>query len=453
MKSLSTTSALPLPGTLFRRRSGPLSMSTAQLSVHFFLQAAVIVAVSQGVGRLAQRFGQPQVVGEMIAGVMLGPSMFGLLAPTLQQALFPKATMGTLYVMAQLGVGLYMFLVGLEFRADHFRQRARSAVSVSVAGIAVPFVLAFAVAPWLLTMPGLFPARVKPFEASLFLGAAIAITAFPMLARIIHERGLAGTSLGTLTLTAGAVDDAAAWCILAIVLASFGGSWGGAYAAIGGGVAFALFMTLAGHRLLRGLAHRVRPEAPLPSSVLATVLVLFALCAFAMDAIGIHAVFGGFLLGCVMPRGALAEKLRDSLQPFVVIFLLPMFFTYSGLNTRLDVLMDPTILLAAVVVLAASFCGKGIACWAAARLNGEPNHEAMAIGALMNARGLMELIIINIGLAAGVIETGLFSILVLMAVLSTLMATPLFNAIVRRHEVAQARRTGPATVVQSQAET
>lgn len=418
-------------------------MPTAQLSVHFFLQAAVIVAVSQLVGRLAQRLGQPQVVGEMIAGVMLGPSLFGLLAPALQQALFPKATMGTLYVMAQLGVGLYMFLVGLEFRADHFRQRARSAVSVSVAGIAVPFALAFALAPWLLTVPGLFPAKVKPFEASLFLGAAIAITAFPMLARIIHERGLAGTSLGTLTLTAGAVDDAAAWCILAIVLASFGGSWGGAYAAIGGGVAFALFMTLAGQRLLRGLARQVRPEAPLPSSVLAVVLVLFALCAFAMDAIGIHAVFGGFLLGCVMPRGALAGKLRDGLQPFVVIFLLPMFFTYSGLNTRLDVLMDPTILLAAAVVLAASFCGKGMACWAAARLNGEPNHEAMAIGALMNARGLMELIIINVGLAAGVIETGLFSILVLMAVLSTLMATPLFNLVMRRHAAA-AGDGGPA---------
>jgi Kef-type K+ transport system membrane component KefB len=414
-----------------------MAMSTSQLSVYFFAQAALIIAVSQLVGRLAQRLGQPQVVGEMIAGVMLGPSLFGLLLPQWQQMLFPKATMGTLYVMAQLGVGLYMFLVGLGFRADHFRQRARSAVSVSVAGIVVPFVLAFSLAPWLHTVPGLFAAKSKLFEASLFLGAAIAITAFPMLARIIHERGLTGTSLGTLTLTAGAVDDAAAWCILAIVLASFGGSWMGAWTAIGGGVAFALFMTLVGHRLLRRLAHGLQPEAPLPSTLLATVLVLFALCAFAMDAIGIHAVFGGFLLGCVMPRGMLADKLRDSLQPFTVIFLLPMFFTYSGLNTRLDVLMDPAILVAGAAILAASFGGKGIACWAAARLNGEPNHDAMAIGALMNARGLMELIIINIGLAAGVIEQGLFSILVLMAVLTTLMATPLFNWTVRRRAAAE----------------
>jgi Kef-type K+ transport system membrane component KefB len=409
-------------------------MPASQLSVYFFAQAAVIILACQLVGRLAQRLGQPQVVGEMIAGVMLGPSLFGLLLPELQAMLFPKATMGMLYVAAQLGVGLYMFIVGLEFRADHFKSRARSAATVSVAGILVPFLLAFAITPWLHTVPGLFAEKTKLMEASLFLGAAIAITAFPMLARIIHERGLAGSSLGTLALTAGAVDDAAAWCILAIVLASFGGSWGGAYAAIGGGVAFALFMIFVGRRWLQLLARWVRTEQPLPSSVFAACLGLFCLSAFAMDAIGIHAVFGGFLLGCVMPRGPLVEKLRNSLQPFVVVFLLPMFFTYSGLNTRLDMLFDPAIFVAAIAILAASFGGKLIACWGAARLSGESNTDAMAIGALMNARGLMELIIINIGLAAGVILPGLFSVLVLMAVLTTLMATPLFNWIVRRAE-------------------
>lgn len=407
-------------------------MPTAQLSVYFFLQAAVIVAVCQLVGRLARRLGQPQVVGEMIAGVMLGPSLLGLLAPQLQQALFPKATMGMLYVLAQFGVGLYMFIVGLEFRVDQFRLRARSAFAVSAAGIGVPFVLAFALVPWLHTVPGLFSEKTRLMEASLFLGAAIAITAFPMLARIIHERGLAGTSLGTLALAAGAADDAAAWCILAVVLASFGGSWGGAWLAIGGGVAFGLFMVFVGRPALQRLAQHVPAEGPLPGPVLAAVLVLFCLSAFAMDAIGIHAVFGGFLLGCVMPRGALAERLRALLQPFTVVFLLPMFFTYSGLNTRLDLLLEPAIFGAALAILAASFGGKLGACWAAARWTGESNGNAMAIGALMNARGLMELIIINIGLAAGVILPGLFSVLVLMAVVTTLMATPLFNWIARR---------------------
>jgi Kef-type K+ transport system membrane component KefB len=406
-------------------------MPTTQLSVYFFLQMAVIISACQLVGRLARRLGQPQVVGEMIAGVALGPSLFGLLFPELQHALFPRETMGMLYVGGQLGVGMYMFLVGTEFRGDHFRQRLPSAMSVSAAGIVVPFVLAFALAPWLQTVPGLFAAKVKPLEAALFLGAAIAITAFPMLARIIHERGLAGTSLGTLALTAGAADDAAAWCILAIVLASFGGAWGGAYVAIGGGVAYALFMILVGSRLLRRLAAHVRPDAPLSSTMLAAALVLFTSSAFITDAIGIHAVFGGFLLGAVMPKGAFVDKLRDQLQPFVVLFLLPMFFVYSGLNTRMAVLFEPGILLAAVAIIAASFFGKGIACWAAARACGESNRDSMAIGALMNARGLMELIIINIGLQAGVIEPGLFSILVLMAIVTTLMATPLFNWVTR----------------------
>ncbi|UST53660.1 cation:proton antiporter [Comamonadaceae bacterium OTU4NAUVB1] len=410
-------------------------MPTTQLSVYFFLQAAVIIAVCRLVGRLAQRMGQPQVVGEMIAGVLLGPSLFGLLLPELQRALFPKETLGMLYVAGQLGVGLYMFLVGTEFRGDHFRSRFRSAATVSLAGILVPFVLAFALVPWLQGVPGLFAAKTRPLEASLFLGAAIAITAFPMLARIIHERGLAGTPLGTLALTAGAVDDAAAWCILAIVLASFGGAWGGAWAAIGGGVAYALFMIFVGSRWLKRLARHARPDAPLGSTLLASVLVLFALSAFAMDAIGIHAVFGGFLLGAVMPRGALTQKLREQLQPFVVVFLLPMFFTYSGLNTRMAMLFEPGILMAAAAVVAVSVGGKGIACWAAARFSGESPRDAMAIGALMNARGLMELIIINIGLQAGVIEGGLFSILVLMAIVTTLMATPLFNWITRERPV------------------
>jgi len=410
-------------------------MPTSQLSVYFFAQAAVIVLVCQLVGRLAQRLGQPQVVGEMIAGVMLGPSLFGLLLPGVQQALFPKPTMSMLYVAAQLGVGLYMFLVGTEFRADQFKSRARSAMTVSAAGILVPFALAFALTPWLHTVPGLFGDKTRLSEASLFLGAAVAITAFPMLARIIQERGLAGTSLGTLALTAGAADDAAAWCILAIVLASFGGTWTGAYLAIGGGVAFALFMMFVGRKLLSHLARLASPDKPLPSSLLAAVLVLFCMSAFAMDAIGIHAVFGGFLLGCVMPRGPLTHKLKETLHPLVVVLLLPMFFTYSGLNTRLDMLFEPAIFIAAIAVLAISFGGKLVACWAAARLNGESHTDAMAIGALMNARGLMELIIINIGLSAGVIQSGLFSVLVLMAVLTTLLATPLFNWVIRKDPV------------------
>ncbi len=280
-------------------------------------------------------------------------------------------------------------------------------------------------------MPGLFADNARFLEVALFLGAAIAITAFPMLARIIQERGLAGTPLGTLALTAGAMDDAAAWCILAIVLASFGGSWEQAWLAIGGGIAYLAFMLLAGRRLLAPLGAQVPAEGPLPTPVFAWVMATFFLCAWAMDAIGIHAVFGGFILGVCLPRGALTERLRERLQGVVVVVLLPLFFTYSGLKTQLSVLLDPAILVPAIVILLASFGGKAIACWAAARLSGESPRDAKAIGALMNARGLMELIIINIGLQAGLIKPGLFTILVIMAILTTLMATPLFNRIMR----------------------
>lgn len=413
-------------------------MSATQLSVAFFLQMFVILLVCRLVGRAGRAIGQPQVVGEMIAGVLLGPSLFGLVFPELQQRLFPKESLNILYVGAQLGVGLYMFLVGVEFKTDLFRSRIRSAAAVSFSGILAPFVLGSLLALWLVKVPGLFAPTVRLHEAMLFLGAAISITAFPMLARIIYERGLTGTSLGTLALAAGAIDDAAAWCVLAVVLASFGEGAQVAVLAIGGGAAYAIFMLTAGPRLLRRLGTAVEEAGSLTPTVLGVVLMLFCLAAWAMDAIGIHAVFGGFLLGVVMPRGRLTEELTRKLEPFAVVFLLPMFFTYSGLRTRLDMVNNLDLLLIALVVLVASILAKGVACWAAARFNGEDNRTAMAVGSLMNSRGLMELIIINIGLSKGIIQPALFSMLVLMAIVTTLMASPLFELVYGRH----ARRTG-----------
>ena len=419
-------------------------MTGPQLSVAFFLQMAIILAVCRGVGALGRRMGQPQVVGEMIAGVLLGPSLFGLFLPELQQQLFPEDSLKVLFVGAQLGVGLYMFLVGVEFKTELFRSRVRSAASVSLAGMLVPFALAVVLAPWLLKMGGLFSEQATNFEAILFLGAAIAITAFPMLARIIYERGITGTPLGTLALAAGAIDDAAAWGVLAIVIASFqklpdgGTDWAVAKMAIGGGLAYAALMVFAGRRLLAPLGRIAEREGKISPTLLGVVLLLFCMGAWAMDAIGIHAVFGGFLLGTAMPRGFFARELKQKLEPLAVVFLLPMFFCYSGLNTRLDMVNNPQLFLVALVVLAASILGKGVACWAAARLNGEDNRTALAVGSLMNARGLMELIIINIGLQKGVIQPALFSILVLMAIVTTLMASPLFEWVYGRH----ARQSG-----------
>ncbi|MCR5877731.1 cation:proton antiporter [Phenylobacterium sp. J367] len=408
-------------------------MTPAELSVIFFLQLAVIVAAARGVGWLGKRFlGQPQVVGEMIAGVLLGPSLFGLVAPDLQALLFPPEAKGVLYVGAQLGVGLYMFLVGLGFDRSHFRANVASAGAVSLSGMAAPFLIALAITPWLLHQPGLFAPAMTQLQATLFLGACISITAFPMLARIIHERGLSKSPLGALALSSGAIDDAGAWTVLAIVLATFGAGPLVAVKAIVGAAAFAILVLGFGPRLLKPLGDAAERAGSVGQGLLAIVLMLFLISAFAMDYVGMHAVFGGFLLGVAMPRGVLAQELKAKLEPFTVILLLPMFFTFSGLNTELSLVTDPGLLLVTLAILAASILAKGGACWAAARLTGQDNPTAMAIGALMNARGLMELIIINIGLQRGLIGPGLFSILVLMAVVTTLMASPLFEVVYGR---------------------
>lgn len=414
-------------------------MTPTQLSIAFFLQVAVILVTCRLVGTAAQRwFGQPRVVGEMIAGVLLGPSLFGALAPEVQAFLFPKESKSILFVIAQFGVGLYMFLVGLGFDRDEFFRGVKGAASVSLAGMAAPFGVAVAIAPWLLGHGGLFTPKVTQFEATLFMGAAIAITAFPMLARIIHERGLSGTPLGTLSLSAGAIDDAGAWVLIALVLASFGDGPQVAVLAIGGGLAFALFMVLLAPRLLRGLSARAE-QGGLDESLLALVLVLFLLSAWAMDAVGIHAVFGGFLLGTAMPRGKLAAAIREKLEPVTVVLLLPFFFTYSGLHTELTLLADPALLAVAALILVLSIAAKGGACYLAARLSGQDHATASGIGALMNARGLMELIVINIGLQRGIITPALFAMMVVMAIVTTLMASPLFEALYGRRARAEGR--------------
>lgn len=415
------------------------SFAPGDFSIHFFLQLAVILLACRIVGWLGQKLlGQPQVVGEMIAGVILGPSLLGLLLPHAQGLLFPKETRNILYAGAQLGVGLYMFLVGTTLKVDQFRAKARSAFGVSLAGIVAPFAIAVLVTPLLLGVPDLFAAGISRLNATLFLGACIALTAFPMLARIINERGLADSALGTLSLTAGAFDDACSWCVLAIVLATFGGGPGVAILAIGGGLAYAAFVMLFGRRLLAPLGAAVEAAGEMSMAVLAVTLALFCLSAFLMDAIGIHAIFGGFLLGTAMPRGAFAAELKRKVEPLAVVLLLPMFFTYSGLATRLDIVDSPRLLLLALGILAASILAKGGACYLAARVAGEDNRTALGIGALMNSRGLMELIIINIGLQKGIIGPTLFSMLVLMAIVTTMMAGPLFELVYGR----RARATG-----------
>jgi Kef-type K+ transport system membrane component KefB len=427
-----------------------LSMNNLDLAIQFFLQLAVILASCRVCGLVAARFGQPQVVAEMIAGVLLGPSLFGLFFPEAQTWLFPwdktqtmRDTQSYLFPASQLGLALYMFIVGMEFRVDIIRKRLKSSVAVSLAGMAAPFALGAALA-WVVhgndKLP-LFPARVPLTSAAIFLGACMCITAFPMLARIIHFKGLAGTTMGTVAIGAGAIDDAMAWCLLAVVLAKLDNDWSHALMNIGGGVGFGVVAFVLIRPVLARCERFLVKDDSLTDAGFVTGLVLMSLGAWWTDVIHLHAVFGAFVMGAVMPRAVMARDLVSRIQPLAVALLLPLFFTYSGLNTKIGLINTPTLWMVCGFVLLAAILGKGVACYLAARATGITNREALGIGTLMNARGLMELIIINIGLQKGVITEGLFATLVIMAVITTLMASPIFDRLVGKHTEPQAPGT------------
>jgi Kef-type K+ transport system membrane component KefB len=404
-------------------------MTPFDLSVLFFLQLAVILAACRIVGIIFKKLGQSQVVSEMITGVLLGPSLLGWVAPEVSAYLFPPESKPILFAVCQVGLVLYMFLIGVEFDVDLIKSRIRSAASVSMAGIIAPFMLGGLIAFYLANDNHLFSEKTTQTQAVLFMGAAMSITAFPMLARIIFEQGLSKTSTGTLALAAGAIDDAAAWCVLAIVLASFQNDFTLAVYAIGGGISFAIISLTLIKRWLLPLGKMVETAGEMSQGILVFVLMLTMLGAWFTDIIQIYAVFGAFIMGIAMPRGKFASELHRLIYPLTTAFLLPVFFIYSGLNTKIGLVNTPYLWLLTGIILITAIVGKGVACYGAARLHGESHREAMAIGTLMNARGLMELIILNIGLQRGIIEPALFTIMVLMAVVTTLMATPIFERV------------------------
>lgn len=409
-------------------------MTDLDLMLRFMLQVLVVLGACKVIGYLGVRFlGQAQVTMEMVAGVMLGPSLFGMLVPDFQSSLFPlKNEAGTgkhpsmmiLYIVAQIGLVLYMFLVGTEFDLNLIKGKSKSALSISGAGILFPFLFGvMAYYGLMANRTGIFGENISDVSRALYLGAAMCITAFPMLARIIYEAGFTGTGLGTLAIGAGATDDAAAWTILAIVLAQSKGDPKIAIFAIGGGILFvSLMLTLGRNALTKFLAGR-----SLDQNLFTLILLLVFAGAWFTDAIGVYAVFGAFTLGAAMPKGDLVKALQAKIEPLTVGLFLPFFFVYSGLNTKLSSIQGAEMWTIALIVLIAAIAGKLGGCYLAARLSGEGHTNALGIGILMNSRGLMELIILNIGLQSGVITTQLFSIMVLMAVVTTLMAAPLFK--------------------------
>jgi len=406
----------------------------AEIAIHFFLQLTVILAACKLAGLAAQRVGQPQVVGEMIAGVVLGPSLLGRMAPGLQGELFPTGTSNlVLYTAAQIGLVLYMFIIGLNFDVDHVKQRAGTAAAVSITGTVAPLAVGALAAIPLLGAGGFFGDGVNLGMAMMFLGASIAITAFPMLARIIFEKKLTGTSLGTLALACGATADAISWCILAAVLAIHRSSPMLAVVAIGGGLLYTVLLLTIGRRGLSPLGRMAERDRGVSPSTLSTVLILLMACAWFTDVIGIYAIFGAFILGVAMPSGLFATDLTDKVEPLTTKLLLPLFFVYSGLNTQIGLVNTPALWAVTLGLIVVAVVGKGVACAVAARLSKVPMRESVALGALMNARGLIELILLNIGLEAGIITPTLFTILVMVAVVTTLMTSPIFEWVYGRH--------------------
>jgi Kef-type K+ transport system membrane component KefB len=420
-------------------------MSNFELVLKLLLQLATILCACRVVSFLGRRYlGQTDVVCEMIAGVLLGPSLFGIVAPEIQQWLFPKIplllengskipnpSMSILFAMSQVGLVIYMFLIGLEFNTDLIKHRLRSASLVSSMGILAPFILGAIAAVFLYPNRGLFTPGINPWTAALYLGASMSITAFPMLARMLYERGIAQTRMGTLALAAGSMDDAIAWCLLAIVLASVKNSANIAFLAIGGGLAYALAMVVIAKPKLKVFARWTQRDGEVTRQTLLFVLVALMLCAWFTDFIGIYAVFGAFILGTVMPRGKFAQQVHEQTEVLTTSLFLPIFFVFSGLNTQIGLVNTPQLWFITALIVLIAVLGKGIACMLAARAAGENWRDSATIGSLMNARGLMELIILNIGLEQKVITPTLFTIMVIMAIITTLMTSPLVDLLLK----------------------
>jgi Kef-type K+ transport system membrane component KefB len=414
-------------------------MSAADLTTRFFLAAGVILIVCKLVTMLVGRAGQPPVVGEMIAGVLLGPSLLGEIAPRLEADLFPTALLPTLYVAGQLGLVALMFQAGRELRSYLRRGLGRTASTISGVGVAVPLAagagLAFAADGHV----AIFVPGVHVGVTAAFVGVTLAITAFPMLARIIIERGLSGTRFGTLALACGGIDDMIAWILLAGVLSLASAKLWPFTKALAGVVVFAIILMF----VLRPLLDRyLRRPGLSPQTVLLVTMVLLLAAAWFTTDIGLYAVFGAFSIGMVMPPEprekdpASADAVRtgaardDLVTPTMDGFsrmLVPMFFTYSGLNTRFALLTNPRVLLFSVAAIAVAVLSKGGACWLGARLAGEGGWVSARLGALMNARGLMQLIALNVGLQAGIASRELFTCLVLVALITTIMTAPLLS--------------------------
>ena len=392
-------------------------MTSSEVGTRLLLALAVVLVATRCVGWLARRWGQPRVMGEIIAGILLGPSVLGLVAPGVVDHLFPAEVVAGLSAIAQVGLVLFMFLVGVGLDLDHLGGQGHRAVVISHTSIIVPFALGILLAFWLHPRVG---GDASPASFALFMGVAMSITAFPVLVRILQDAGLDRTRIGALVLASAAIDDVTAWCLLAVVVALVGA--GGPVDVVITVVASVLFVGVIIGILRPFLARRGTISVPV-------AVTLAIVCAWITEIIGIHAIFGAFLAGVAMPRSeGNREALSSQLETAATVVLLPVFFAVVGLSTQLGLLDSPRLWALAALVLVVAVAGKLGGASLAARATGDPWRDSFAIGVLMNTRGLTELVVLTIGLELGVITETVFTMMVIMALTTTLMAGPLLRA-------------------------
>jgi len=391
----------------------------------------VIVAGARALGVAFRRIGQPPVVGEVLAGILLGPSLLGWLWPAGAAALVPPDAAPALRVLADVGVVLFMFLVGLELDLGLLARRTRATVAVSHASIVVPFLLGSALALWLYPLVGTGDVPFVVF--ALFLGVAMSVTAFPVLARILQDLGIQRTELGAVALACAAVDDVTAWVLLALVVGVAQASLDAAVRTLVLAAGYVLVLATVVRPLVARLVHRLDAREDVPESLVAGACVALLASAFVTESIGIHALFGAFALGALVPHDArIAADLGRRLGDPVRILLLPAYFAFTGLRTQIGLLAGPTEWALAAAVVATASAGKFGGSYVAARLTGLPPRMAASLGVLLNTRGLMELVVLNIGLDLGVISPTLFAVMVVMALMTTLATTPIVERVWKR---------------------
>jgi Kef-type K+ transport system membrane component KefB len=436
----ATASAAPVHAAA----QGPLEVwrtNAGHPLAQLILQLVVIVIVARAFGAVARRFGQPPVIGEIAAGVALGPSLLGLAVPGFSAWLFPPASLGMLHLLSQVGVILFMFVVGLDLEWATVKSKAHAAVAVSHVSILFPFLLGVLAALPLYREHA--PAGISFQAFALFMGIAMSITAFPVLARILEERGLSKTPIGSTAITCAAVDDVTAWTLLAFVVAVV--TAGGALVVLGATLGIALLFTAAMVFVVRptvrpfftaassGAFSAAPGRDPFSKDRIALVIGVLFGAALTTEIIGVHALFGAFLAGAIMPTDAdFRRGLRERLESFSSVFLLPLFFAFTGLRTQIGLLDTPAAWLTCLGIILLATIGKFGGSALTARAMGFEWSSAVLLGALMNTRGLMELIALNVGYDLGVISPEMFTSLVLMALLTTSLTGPLVDLALSR---------------------